>query len=495
MLKIGNVAAAIAVILLSLTADASRVIDSAFEYRFDRAECLSGLATDSSDSGELFGNLNINTSAVICKGLGVEAKAGILEDQRIVSSLDSSLFVEEISRSGGGWTFEAWITFTNFTDCTSCTLRHMVSVGSIDNSLALSSCGATSNIFFYQLNAESSVGMRLRRNSECLETTADYMVEWGSPMHVVLTMSTTPEVSTTSTFEFVVARWYIDGQLVQVQDILSTESYWLDGFYLQLLNDAVSVRQEPEIHAPPGGTIFLLAMYSRPLNSSEVARNYDAGLQNSPPLAGDITISINEDGEVGDHYRTPEYYLQDPTVPTLNLSTIYMTVEDLDDEEGFPGFNASEARPAVVAIESLPSRGTLFDINGNEIDFVPWNITDDNGYRVRYRPVKDEFSGPSDVYASFTYSGVDGVTGEKSLVSGTCDIFVLAKNDPPVPMNVSEEATAGTDNVVVLGGTDVDNSVGDKIEGALVVELPDHGVLYQVRLGAARQHKCNVRCG
>ncbi|CAM9852359.1 unnamed protein product [Sphacelaria rigidula] len=118
-------------------------------------------------------------------------------------------------------------------------------------------------------------------------------------------------------------------------------------------------------------------MYDRPLESGEVAQNYEAGLQNSPPVAEDVSALINEDGEVGDHYDTPEYYLQDPTVLPLNLSVISLLVVDLDTEEGFPGFDAeTEVIPSEVYIESLPSRGDLFTISGQTICCVPSTLCD-----------------------------------------------------------------------------------------------------------------------
>ncbi|CAM9852427.1 unnamed protein product, partial [Sphacelaria rigidula] len=99
---------------------------------------------------------------------------------------------------------------------------------------------------------------------------------------------------------------------------------------------------------------------------------------------------------------------------------------------------------------------------------------------VRYRPVKDEFSAPNVTYTSFAYSAVDAVTGTPSVIPGIVTVYVLAKNDPPVPTNTSETVITGRENVLVLVGTDVDSSGGDVIEGAQIIDLPVHGVLYQV---------------
>lgn len=178
---------------------------------------------------------------------------------------------------------------------------------------------------------------------------------------------------------------------------------------------------------------------------------------------------MNEDGEVGDHYDTPEYYLQDPMMATLNLSLIFLVVVDLDAEEGFPGFDSEEEiLPSIVFMESLPSRGELFDLSGQAIGDVPYNISYDDGYHVRYRPVKNEFSGSS-------------VTGEACVIPGITTIYVLAKSDPPVPMNISEIFEASQDNTIFLTGTDVDSSDGDTIEEARIVDLPLYGLVYQLR--------------
>lgn len=468
--------------LLLPGAPALRVSDSLVEYKFSRADCLSGYAPDSSNRTSLFGYLNINTSSITCKGLGVEAKVGILANQRIVSSLNSSLFLDILG--GREFTFEVWASFEDFSECEKCSRRHIVSTSDTDDGLIPMRCNA-SNFLFFQTNDEHSVGVRVSTSeisSDCRFTFANSTIEWGVPTHVVFTVTDPGGVEDgTTTF-----RWYLDGLLVYEDDLEvignSFTSGWLADFHLQLLGDIAVENPSDTSYAPPSGSIFLLAMYDRPLGSGEVAQNYEAGLQNSPPVAQDISAVINEDGEVGDHYDTPEYYLQDPMVPPLNLSTISLLVVDLDTEDGFPGFDAErEVVPSEVYIESLPSKGELFSISGQTISCVPYKVFHDNGYAVRYRPVKDEFSAPNVMYTSFAYSAIDAVTGTPSIVPGIVTVHVLAKNDPPVPTNTSETVTTGRENVLVLVGTDVDGSGGDVIEEAQIIDPPVHGVLYQVR--------------
>ncbi|CAN0110240.1 unnamed protein product, partial [Ectocarpus sp. 6 AP-2014] len=85
------------------------------------------------------------------------------------------------------------------------------------------------------------------------------------------------------------------------------------------------------------------------------------------------------------------------------------------------------------------------------------------------------------------------VTGETSVVPGVVEIHVLPKNDPPVPGNVSARIQTG-ETLLFLSGTDVDSTGGDAIVGFLIVDLPTHGVLYQVFDNLTRSLEA-VKCG
>lgn len=463
-----------------------RVDNPSFEYIFRRAECLQGYARDS-HSANLFGDLRINSSSVTCKGLGVEAKPNILVDERIVSALNSSRFVEEID-GGGDWTFEMWATFQNFSQCPMCQSRHVVSIGSTNKDLAGEECSTSSNLLLLQTNLRQSVAMDYSTtlvDRTCNTREAPSVVDWGIPVHAVFTSFTSGfRTSSTNDDAIRTACWYLNGLQVGCDVARNQASQWQDGFYLQLLNDAVAVRSPSSIststYAASEGSIFLVAMYTRPLSGAEVTQNFHAGLENSPPIAEDIVVTINEDGEIGDHYDTPSLYLQDPMVPALNLPVILLLATDIDQQEGFPGFDAEvEQVPTSVYIASLPSRGTLYDIDGQAIQNVPHFVMFDDGYPVRYRPDKDESSGLDSVYTSFTYNAVDGFTGETSVIPGIVDIHVLPRNDPPLPTNTSTTVQTG-ETLLFLDGTDVDSADGDTIIGFLIVEPPTHGVLHQV---------------
>ena len=459
---------------------AQRLADSLFDYTFRRAECLSGYARDSDTGAAVFGDLIINASAVTCKGLGVEAKPGAGVSHGIVSSLDSSRFVEEISSGDDGWTFEMWVTFANFSDCPSCERRHMAHIGT-NGTFEGDACSPNADFFFLQQNSDNYVAIEGEKvDASCYSIPAASAFDWGVPVHVVFT-STTWVFGRSSTADdmFLTTRWFFNGVLVRVNDQRNMVKQWQHGFYLQMMNDAGMDGTMAAQYASPGGTIFLVAMYNWPLNDSQVMQNFNAGLEESPPVAEDVTVTINEDGEIGDHYDTPEFYLQNPTVPVLSLPVIHLQVTDVDQQEGFPGFSAEQqqVRPAVF-IDSLP-RGTLFDVDGQMITKVPHYVTFNDSYAVRYRPEKDESSGPSDIYTSFTYAAADGVTGEISVVHGVVDIYVLPKNDPPVSRNATATVPTG-ESRIFLNGTDVDSPDGDTVQGALIARLPAYGVLYQV---------------
>lgn len=461
-----------------------RVANSSFEYIFRRADCLQGYARDS-NSARLFGDLHINSSSVTCKGLGVEAKPNIRVDERIISALDSSRFVEEFDR-GGDWTFEVWATFQNFSECPTCHRRHIASIGSTNKDLTGEGCSTTSNLLLLQTNIGHSVSMEESTTllgKTCKTRGALSGIDWGVPVHAAFT-STTSRFRTSSTAGDAIRTtcWYLNGLQVDCDVASNQASQWQDGFYLQMLNDAVTVRSptSTSTYAASEGTIFLVAMYSRPLSDSEVKQNFHSGLENSPPIAEGIIVTINEDGETGDDYDTPSFYLQDPMVPALNLPVILLLATDIDQQQGFPGLDiGDELEPPSVYIASLPSRGTLYDIDGQAIQNVPHFVMFDDGYPVRYRPDKDESSGLESVYTSFTYNAVDGVTGETSVVPGIVDIHVLPKNDPPLPRNTSTTIQTG-ETLIFLNGTDVDSADGDTITGFLIVEPPTHGVLHQV---------------
>ncbi|CAM9198025.1 unnamed protein product, partial [Discosporangium mesarthrocarpum] len=230
-------------------------------------------------------------------------------------------------------------------------------------------------------------------------------------------------------------------------------------------------------------------MYDRPLNLSEVRQNYDSALANSPPVAKDIAVYVNEDGEVGspsDAY-TQFYEYDDQAVYAFNMTVICLDVVDADDDENYPTFNPATSSQPTVFVSGLPLKGTLADLNGTDIDSVPHTVLYNEhynelvgcGFNVLYRPLEDEYSEDV-VYTSFTYSANDSQTMRTSVVPGVVDIHVIPTNDPPIPENITTEVSSGLNNIIFLNGTDIDSPTGDRITGAAIREEPTQGILYEV---------------
>ena len=172
----------------------------------------------------------------------------------------------------------------------------------------------------------------------------------------------------------------IDGHLLGTSWVPSED------LSLQLLSNAAATTD----FASPAGRILLFAMYNRTLKESEVLQNFAAGLANTPPVADDITVIMNEDGATQDEYENPAVYMNDPMIPAVDKPIIVLSVTDMDQQFGFPGFDPS-TKPALprVFIDSLSCRGTLFDFNGTDMVHAPHPVPCDGcdgDYSVRYRP-------------------------------------------------------------------------------------------------------------
>ena len=268
----------------------------------------------------------------------------------------------------------------------------------------------------------------------------------------------------------------IDGHLLGTSWVPSED------LSLQLLSNAAATTD----FASPAGGILLFAMYNRIiLKEIEVLHNFDAGLVNTSPVADDIMVIMNEDGATQDEYENPAVYMNDPVIPAVDKPIIVLSVTDMDQQFGFPGFDPL-TKPALprVFIDSLSCRGTLFDFNGTDMVHAPHQVPCDGcdgDYSVRYRPEKDSFSGLNRAYTSFTHNAVDGVTGNQSVVAGLAEIYALPKNAPPVPVNMSATIPAGEVCTLFLAGLDADSSEGDSIVGAFLHQSPVYGSLFQVR--------------
>ncbi|KAG5187968.1 hypothetical protein JKP88DRAFT_275927 [Tribonema minus] len=201
-------------------------------------------------------------------------------------------------------------------------------------------------------------------------------------------------------------------------------------------------------------------MYGKELNAEELTANFKAALPNSPPYVGNVSFTISEDGELGSHYDTPEYYLAE--VPVADLATFTLPAYDLErDPAATFVYNATNP-PPVLYLTSLPSVGMLYDSQGAVIDTFPHQLA--NG-TLRYRPVSNECRGTDTPYATFTYYAEDGSTGVKSPLNATVTLYVTAANDPPVASETEPfSAFTGVKTMVCVTGTDID--AGDSVLSA-----------------------------
>jgi hypothetical protein len=260
--------------------------------------------------------------------------------------------------------------------------------------------------------------------------------------------------------------------------------FWTESSRLYLFSAPPTHHSLANAAHPWQGTIHSFAIYPWDLTAAEVQQNYQARVPNSRPLVLNATRMVQRNGEVGSHYATPEFYLV--PVPVLELVAIPLPAHDADEDLRNPNYNAS-APPHSIVVTSLPSKGTLYLLDGTEVitpnTTVPRrptplpgdNYTTPTAY-LRYRPLWREVSAPA-VYTSFTFVAVDGVTGLTS-TPATIHIVVTPTHDIPVAhTSLMAAAVARVPVVIPLNGT---ASGGASVVAAFIVELPQHGLLYQV---------------
>ncbi len=120
--------------------------------------------------------------------------------------------------------------------------------------------------------------------------------------HVVVTI----DAKSFSMSQVFFAKLYIDSSVVETaiyppvnsgsSESLFENNQWKSTNHLHMLGSGNLVWP---------GSIYLAAIYTRVLTDEEVQQNYAAGLQKPIPVVFNAAITINEDGEVGDHYDNP----------------------------------------------------------------------------------------------------------------------------------------------------------------------------------------------
>ncbi len=225
------------------------------------------------------------------------------------------------------------------------------------------------------------------------------------------------------------------------------------------------------------GSIYLVAIYPRILTAAEIQQNYASGLPAPIPVVFDSSITINEDGEVGDHYDDPTYYWE--PVPTLDLQTFTLpNAYCASTDENSLAYDVNAVDP-VIYISSIPSKGEFY--SGSLVlittDALPFQLSPDE--TLRYRPLGNE-SSIVEPYVTFTYMAVDAVDDSIESFPATVSIFVTPKNDPPSASDVTVSVHNGAPSKLCISGTDADD--GDEVVSATILSLPTMGSLYEVTL-------------
>lgn len=139
------------------------------------------------------------------------------------------------------------------------------------------------------------------------------------------------------------------------------------------------------------GVIYKVALYNDILQPSEIDNIYNKKLPNSMPVVWNVTYTIKEGGEVGDHHNNPEYYRKE--VPFIDLAVLILPIYDFDDDPKSPNY-AENARENCKKLEivSIPKRGTLYDLLNNSRVSNGYMISCTSNYSLKYRPQFKQFS-------------------------------------------------------------------------------------------------------
>ena len=134
-----------------------------------------------------------------------------------------------------------------------------------------------------------------------------------------------------------------------------------------------------------------MAFYNDILLSTTVESMYKQGLPNSVPVVWNTIFTVKENGEVGDHYKTPAFYSK--PVPVSELVILTLPIYDFDDDPKSPNhMNATTENCAKAQILSLPENGVLYNLLNNSIISKGFVLSCTSNYSVKYRPKFHEFS-------------------------------------------------------------------------------------------------------
>ena len=451
-------------------------------YEFSQKECL--LQRFSSDIGTVIGSLEyieevaVSSSCLPSNGIGT---------YQLTSSMNISTFRAFIQDSSS-LSIDLWMQIDEDSPYTT----EIFTIGSPIASSSSSSCDYNMQLLYQASNISirlCSLVAGVASYSYSDATTIPIFVNKSSIFHMVTSIEFYSEtetvyftyhgvqMSTIVTYYVMTNKFTFNGvsNATSFNSLFSFQSFlpttWDSSFNFNIF------RSESAISSHANIELYQLLVYTKSLSDQEILFNYEGSLSNSLPVVASSTISINEDGMVGDHYDTPTYYLDDVPFDELNIIRIYLY--DLDQSIISPNYNDSVSQCwDSVQLLSIPTKGKLYDLLGNVITSAPYIISWDNnlsGYGVKYRPKRNEYSIAT--YTRFTYRALDGVTGLFSIDNATVQLVVQSVDDPPYfKTNFSSNVYIGKLEILSLSGFDDDN----KIRGAWLGRNSLHGSLYDV---------------
>ena len=460
------------------------------QYEFTQEACRDGLVKDTAGATEFFGDLVLNASSSSCiGGVGIEGNAEY-PGWPAAYSVGNATALRRALREPDiypGFSLELWLNIPDIPSCPEDTNTCLSPILTINHPATIEtteSCIDTVNMqLAYHIPANY---IRISNPSiwgtHCNDypTYTDFVPDEskGYAFHLVLT----EEIISFPERDYSYFRWYVNGTRVDydlAQDPVVTLGLWEDGHNLQLL-DFARWADSSRWFKPAGTKIYFVAMHNETMPKATVLSRYTAGIRNSTPSVYSSTVYIAEDGEAGDHYGEPESYLE--VFPESELWQIALDVYDSDTDVASPNLYVT-SNPKVF-VDTLPITGFLVNSTGGNVVSTPFEVVHVSGeFPVRYRPLFNDFSAVNDTaYANITFYAIDILSGNRSYTNATLDIYVYAKNDPPVAVYASHEVNVGTrQNIIPLNGTDID--ADDYIRAAGIVETPGTGSLFQVRQG------------
>ena len=230
--------------------------------------------------------------------------------------------------------------------------------------------------------------------------------------------------------------------------------------------------------------LYLLALHNNSMTSAAIAANYAKGLPRSIPVPVSAKVSVQEDGEVGNHATQPAFY--SAPIPTSQLAIINLRIVDIDDTPASPNYNPVIGPRSVAVITSLPppTLCQFYYLNGTALSTAASahatihysSVT--QSYPIRIRPAYNTYSrNLSTPFCTLRFAALDPVSGQLSPTTATVSMVVTRVDKPPIAKkNLNSTVYASKLTVLVLRGQSFDSPSA----GAFLRSLPAHGLLYVV---------------